>query len=92
MSTCGYADQLNSPANYGIAAIAAAGSFLFGLLVTPGLFLEIPFNKDHKGINIIAREGSLNVHWSVILAHLVVLGIAMFVLILLVNPALTATC
>jgi hypothetical protein len=58
----------------------------FQALVTPGLLLEIPYVKG-KGFNILAKNKS-TVHWSVVVAHALVVFIAVFLTSLLVAPAL----
>jgi hypothetical protein len=56
-TSCSYVSILNSPANWATAALGAASAFGVGLLTTPGLLLQIGYDKE-TGYSVLAKDGT----------------------------------
>jgi hypothetical protein len=87
-STSTYLKALNEPSNYAIAGVAGGAAALVGLIVVPGLFLEIPVRnrKFNIGGSVFRRE-KYAYSPAVVATHVFVLALLTFVLVLLINPA-----
>jgi hypothetical protein len=79
-----YGKALYSAPNFAIAGVAAGSAALVGLLVTPGLFLEIPV---HNGKFNIIRKEKFPYHPLVVAVHVLALAILVFLIVLFTAPA-----